>query len=62
MAEAIRSIAQTGVAILLVEQNLFLAEAVCTHAFIMESGAIVADGPTEQILKSNLVQDSYLGA
>lgn len=62
MAEAIRSVAQTGVAILLVEQNLFLAEAVCTHAFIMESGAIVADGPTEQILKSNLVQDSYLGA
>ena len=62
MGDAIRSIAATGVAILLVEQNLFLAEAICEHAFIMENGTIMADGPTAQILKSNLVQDSYLGA
>ena len=62
MGETIRRIADTGVTILLVEQNLLLAEMICKNTFVMENGQIVANGPTGQILKSNLVHESYLGA
>ncbi len=61
IGEAIRRIAAEGSAVLLVEQNLFLAELVCERAFIIEAGVSVVDGDLETILDSTMIQDSYLG-
>ena len=61
MGEAISQISSQGVAILLVEQNLFLAELVCEKAFVLESGSVVASGPLKEILSTNLIKESYLG-
>jgi branched-chain amino acid transport system ATP-binding protein len=62
VGNAIRAIAATGVAILLVEQNLMLAERVAEYAYVMESGRCVSEGPLREILSKGVVQDSYLGS
>ncbi len=58
---AVQRIAATGVAILLVEQNLLLAAMVGQHAVVLETGRCVAEGPASAILASGAVEQSYLG-
>lgn len=52
---------QRGLAILLIEQNAKLAFDVCRSAYILENGHVVASGPCEQLVKSEMVLKSYLG-
>lgn len=47
--------------ILLVEQNALAALNLATHGYIMESGKIVLDGPSEQLLVNEDVKEFYLG-
>ncbi|UZF95754.1 ABC transporter ATP-binding protein [Bosea sp. NBC_00550] len=61
VAQAVNRIAETGVAILLVEQNLALAQMIARHAVVLETGTCVADGRASEIMASNAIQDSYLG-
>lgn len=61
VAEAIAEIKRRGVAILLVEQNLALVEAVADYAYVLENGRCVSHGPASEILSGSLVADSYLG-
>ncbi|GMG85395.1 ABC transporter ATP-binding protein [Paralimibaculum aggregatum] len=61
VGEAVRRIAARGVAILLVEQNLALAEMVAEHAFILETGRCVRDGPAAELLSGDALAKSYLG-
>lgn len=50
-----------GVTILLVEQNAQMALSVSSYGYIMENGRVVLDGPVEQLLKDQDVQEFYLG-
>ncbi|MES2600743.1 MAG: ABC transporter ATP-binding protein [Pseudomonadota bacterium] len=52
---------EQGVSMLLVEQNAAVAFAVSTYGYIMESGKIVTDGPTAQLLRDQDVREFYLG-
>ena len=52
---------EQGVSMLLVEQNAAVAFAVSTYGYIMESGKIVTDGPTEQLIRDQDVREFYLG-
>ncbi len=61
VAHAIRAIRARGVSILLVEQNMTLAEAVGEHAYVLETGRCVANGPAAELLSSDVVAASYLG-
>lgn len=61
MGEAIKQIASEGVAILLVEQNLFLAELICDHAYILENGSCAGRGEMAGLVSSSEIQQSYLG-
>jgi branched-chain amino acid transport system ATP-binding protein len=61
VADAIAEIKRRGVAILLVEQNLLLVEAVADYAYVLENGRCVSHGPASEILSGSLVADSYLG-
>lgn len=49
------------IAVLLVEQNARAALSVCEHAYIMENGRIVLDGPAAQIAENADVREFYLG-
>ena len=51
----------TGVAKLIVEQNAALALDLAEHAYLLETGRIVMDGPAEAIAADEAVRRAYLG-
>ena len=51
----------TGVAMLIVEQNAALALELAEHAYLLETGRIVMDGPSEAISADEGVRRAYLG-
>jgi branched-chain amino acid transport system ATP-binding protein len=50
-----------GTMILLVEQNARIALSVATRAYVMEAGAVVAEGPAAALGKDARVMEAYLG-
>jgi branched-chain amino acid transport system ATP-binding protein len=59
--EIIVGLKQTGVSILLVEQNARAALQVADHAYVMELGEITAEGPAAQLAADPRIVESYLG-
>jgi len=60
--EAIRRVnEESGVSILLVEQNANIALQTADYAYVMESGRIVLDGPAEQLAQNADIKEFYLG-
>jgi branched-chain amino acid transport system ATP-binding protein len=51
----------TGVAMLIVEQNAALALELAEHAYLLETGRIVMDGPADAIAADEAVRRAYLG-
>lgn len=49
------------VTILLVEQNVREALAICDYAYVLQTGRIVAEGKGEDLLKTEIVRKAYLG-
>jgi branched-chain amino acid transport system ATP-binding protein len=58
---AIRDIRKRGITVLLVEQNVFEALEVSDRAYVLQSGRIVLEGRGEDLLRSDLVRQAYLG-
>ena len=52
---------ESGVSILLVEQNANIALQTAGYAYVMESGRIVLDGPAEQLAENADIKEFYLG-
>jgi branched-chain amino acid transport system ATP-binding protein len=52
---------ETGVAMLIVEQNAALALELAEHAYLLETGRIVMDGPAAAIGADEGVRRAYLG-
>jgi branched-chain amino acid transport system ATP-binding protein len=59
--EIIVGLRNTGVSILLVEQNARAALQVADHAYVMELGEITAQGPAAEIAADPVIVESYLG-
>ena len=59
--EAICQINQTGVSILLVEQNVHIALKVAKRAYIIENGRIVQHEQAKNLLEDKRVRQAYLG-
>ena len=49
------------VTILLVEQNAHMALGIASHAYVLEGGKVVLDGPAERLRADRDVQEFYLG-
>jgi len=47
--------------ILVVEQNAFIALSVSDHAYVMENGRIVLDGPSAKLKENEDIKEFYLG-
>ena len=60
--EVIKKINDMGTSILLIEQNAFLALNTASHAYVLETGKITMEGPSEQLLNDERVKAAYLGA
>jgi len=52
---------ETGVSILLVEQNANVALKTASEAYVMENGRIVLDGTAEQLSQNADIKEFYLG-
>ena len=58
----IADLRQTGVSILLVEQNARAALEIANYAYVMELGQIVKAGSAADLLQDSSIVDSYLGS
>lgn len=60
--EVIRRINKdSGVSMLIVEQNAHVALQIADHAYVMENGRIVLDGPAERLAQNADIKEFYLG-
>lgn len=57
----IASLRETGVAILLVEQNARAALQVADYGYVLETGEIALEGPSKKLVDDPKVVESYLG-
>lgn len=57
----IASLRDTGVSILLVEQNARAALQVADYAYVLETGELALEGPSAQLANDPKVVESYLG-
>ncbi|GIE86100.1 ABC transporter ATP-binding protein [Actinoplanes regularis] len=53
--------AEDGLAVLLIEQNARLALELCTRAYVLEAGRVVAEGPAAALAGSPEIAAAYLG-
>ena len=60
--EIIERLRDEGTSILLIEQNARAALAVSDHGYVLETGAIVLDGPADALAHDPRVIETYLGA
>lgn len=59
--DVIRTLKQSGVTILLVEQNARKALAVADRAYVLETGRIELSGPAADLARDPAVEQAYLG-
>jgi branched-chain amino acid transport system ATP-binding protein len=52
---------EQGVSILLVEQNARVALEAAHYAYVMETGRVVLDGPSQQLRENEDIKEFYLG-
>ena len=59
--QQIRDIAESGVTVLLVEQNAKAALALADRGYVLDVGKIVLSGTSKDLFNSKKVQEAYLG-
>lgn len=59
--DLIKQIRESGITILLVEQNARKALSICDHAYVIENGMINIAGSGAELLCSDVVKKAYLG-
>jgi sulfate-transporting ATPase len=57
----IRAISETGTAMLLVDHDVNLVLSVCDHVYVLDFGAVIAEGPPAAIRADRAVAAAYLG-
>jgi branched-chain amino acid transport system ATP-binding protein len=57
----IRSLHESGMTILLVEQNVAVSLKISQHAYVLENGRVVMSGSGAQLLHDDRVRQAYLG-
>jgi branched-chain amino acid transport system ATP-binding protein len=60
--DLIVEINRQGTTVLLVEQNATMALSIASHGYVMETGKIVMDKPSEELLADEDIKEFYLGA
>jgi branched-chain amino acid transport system ATP-binding protein len=61
MFRVIQDINASGVAVLLVEQNVAMALEIATRAYVLEEGRIIAAGSPAELLTQPHIRRAYLG-
>jgi branched-chain amino acid transport system ATP-binding protein len=59
--KALRSLADEGLAVLLVEQLALLALKIADEAYVLQRGRVALSGPAAELQRDSAVVESYLG-
>jgi len=59
--QIIKDIHESGVAVLMVEQNAMMALSIADRGYVLSTGEIVLDGPAAELLRSEDLKRAYLG-
>jgi branched-chain amino acid transport system ATP-binding protein len=59
--EIVATVNRRGTTILLVEQNVRRALALCGRGYVVENGVVALVGSREELLRSDHVRQAYLG-
>ncbi|WP_327240944.1 ABC transporter ATP-binding protein [Ruminococcus gauvreauii] len=59
--ETLKQLTESGVSILLVEQNVNTTLQVADRAYVLEDGRVVLSGKSDELLASDHIQKAYLG-
>ncbi len=59
--EIIRDINDQGVSILLVEQNAQMALSIADRGYVLETGGVILEGDSHELMENPLVIEAYLG-
>jgi branched-chain amino acid transport system ATP-binding protein len=57
----IREVNKGGATILLIEQNALAALRIAQYGYVLETGKVVLEGPSQDLLKDERVRKAYLG-
>ena len=61
LAQAVRALADAGIAILLVEHDMGMVMSIADHVIVLEEGKKIAEGSAREIGENQAVVDAYLG-
>ena len=61
LAGIIARINERGVGVLLVEQNAAMALDLASHGYVLETGKVVHDGPSDELKADDDIREFYLG-
>jgi branched-chain amino acid transport system ATP-binding protein len=59
--QRIKEIKSSGIAVLLVEQDVSLAFQLASRNYILSHGRVIAQGTSEELLKDETIRKTYLG-
>ena len=59
--QRIKEIKSSGIAVLLVEQDVSLAFKLASRNYILSHGRVIAEGTSEELLKDETIRKTYLG-
>ncbi len=59
--DIVRRLNESGVAILLVEQNVAASLSLASHAYVLENGRVALEGSGDDLLRNDAVRRAYLG-
>lgn len=63
LAKTLREVqAEQGVAVLLVEHDIEFVSSFTERCYVLDTGQMIADGPTGDVLASDVVRTAYLGS
>lgn len=61
LGEMLHRLAATGIGIVLIEHDMELVMNVSRHIYVMDAGAVIAEGTPEQVRSNAAVVNAYLG-
>jgi branched-chain amino acid transport system ATP-binding protein len=61
MVQVVKHVHESGVGVLIVEQNVFIALNLANRGYVIENGRIVSEGESASLLKDGHIKASYLG-